>query len=130
MSDLEELCEWLRMNSSGYYSQSSDAADVIESMQQQIIRLRAEAEDRNKMINKFLFYAGSDQRDFYFRHFDFNFESPENEIKAQGIEEMAGAIKINDASELDDPYCGGSGYDQALAAATAYADNLRNKEGE
>ena len=53
----------------------------------------------------------------------------ESKIKAQGIEEMAEAIKINDASELDDPYCGGSGYDQALAAATAYADNLRKKDG-
>ena len=85
------------------------SGDPIKSMQAEIERLKARLERQAV---------------------DWKSIIDENKIKAQGIEEMAEAIKINDASELDDPYCGGTGYDQALAAATAYADNLRAKEGE
>jgi len=116
MSDLEELCEWLRMNSSGYYSQSSDAADVIESMQQDIIRLKAELDCTNKQWVKLDVLPHGTTLD---------------SIKAQGIEEFSGVmwrmkgLASDDGDKLLTLHC-----DFASKAATKYANNLRNKEGE
>ncbi len=37
----DELCKWLRDNSSGIYRQSANAADKIEGLAQQVAELRA-----------------------------------------------------------------------------------------
>ena len=70
------------IDTKGYVSETAER--VIE-LSNENERLKAEAESRNKMINKFLFYAGSDQRDHYLRNFDFDFKSPEAEIQAAAI---------------------------------------------
>jgi len=66
---------------------------AIKSLQQELEALKNDADKNRKLINKFLYFAGSDQREFYSRNFDFIFENLENKIKAQGIKEAIANTK-------------------------------------
>lgn len=50
----KDLCEWLRENSSGVYRPSAQAADEIEALEREIIKLKIDNKELSDCISKTL----------------------------------------------------------------------------